>query len=607
MPSAQSAPAARASPLRNFGRFRLLRLLGKSARTMCWLVGDPRDEKDLVLVLPRSQFTDVAAAPRWAQAVRRAARLQHPRLVEAAEIGIQDNWPYVAYDAAGHATLTDRIGRKGLPAAEAAGIVLDVLEGLAYAHDAGVAHHDLQSHLVLVDDQGRARLIGLEVAALSAPAPEAVAARGSAGTLLAQRDAAEVDVLACGLVLHHALIGAPPLDEADLSAVIQRMPPIGHEIVRLPWSTGAAIPEVLRTIVNRASDRQERQRYRNARTLAHALEAWLKRERGGEDGPLASLLERIASVGLLPSAAEGASRAARLASMDRQRTNELAATIVDDIGLVFELLRQVNSAASRSVQASGNGTVLTIRRTIAMLGVDGLRRAATALRPWPGTLDEAAAAELAQTMARVRRAARIAVALRPAGFDAEVMAVLTMLQNLGRLLLQYHAADDAQQIKRLMAQAPAEKPGDPPQPGMSEEAAAWSVMGLDIEVLGQAVAHRWGFDDEVVHALRRWPLQSPPHPPETDGERLRLVASCANELVDLHLLPPQQQASGLQRIAQRYARALHLQPKDMQTALQESATSKLGAMLLDGNGNSMYALDAARDGEGDQSPFKRTG
>lgn len=590
--SSASATAARPTPLRSFGRFRLLRLLGKSERTMCWLVGDPRSERDLVLVLPRTQFADAAAAPRWAQGVRRAARLQHPRLAEAVEIGIQDNWPYVAYDAEGRATLADRIGRKGLPAAEAAAIALDLLEGLAYAHDAGVAHHDLQSHFVLVDDQSRAVLIGLEVAALVSGEAAALVG-GAAGSLHAQRGVAEVDVLGCGLILHHALVGTPPLGLADLGAVVQRMPPSGPEIVRLPWSTGAAVPDVLRTIVNRASDRQERQRYRNARTLSHALQAWLNSERSGEDGPLASLLERIASVGVLPSQSGSSQRAARLASMDGQRTADLAAAVIDDIALAFELLRQVNSAHSRSAQAAGSASVLTIRRAIAMLGVDGLRRAATSLRPWPGALDEAQAAELAKLMARVRRAACVAVQLRPAGFDAEVVALLTMLQNLGRLLLHYHGADEALQIRRLMASAPSEKPGEPPHPGMSEESAAYSVIGLDIESLGLAVARRWGFDEDIVHALRRWPPQTPPHAPDNDSELLRLVASCANELLDLHLLPPPQQASGLQRIAQRYARVLHLQPKDLQTALQESASAKLGQALLSGNGNALYAAEPA--------------
>lgn len=607
MPSVQTVPATnsapRAAPLRNFGRFRLLRLLGKSRRSMCWLVADPDSQRDLMLVLPRMQFQDAQAAPHWMQAVQRGARLQHPRLATAVEIGIHENWPFVAYGAEGRATLSDRIGRKGLPPAEAAAIMLDVLEGLAYAHEAGTAHHDVQGHLVLIDEQGRACVAGLEVAGVE-PAAKAAPQRpaSDAATRQAQRDAAELDVLAAGLVLHHALVGVPPLDEPDTGAVIARMPPAGAELVRLPFSTGAAIPEVLRTIANRAADRQERQRYRNARTLANALEAWLRADSQGEDGPLNALLDRMTSIGTLPAAADGAGRGARLASMERQRTTDLAALVVEDMALAFELLRQVNNAQSRSSQGS-SGTVLTVRRAIAMLGMEGLRRAANALKPWPGTLNETHASELATLMERVKRAARIAVALRPAGFDAEVMALLTMLQNLGRMLLQYHCADDATQIRRLMAPAPAERAGEPQQPGMTEEAAAFSVIGTDIEAIGAAVAKRWGFEDDVAGVLRRWPLNSPPRAPENDGELLRLVASCANELVDLHQLQASQQAAALVRIAQRYGRVLHVQPKDLQVALQESANSRLSKVLLEGSSNAMYAADSAQ-ADADASPFR---
>jgi eukaryotic-like serine/threonine-protein kinase len=298
----------------------------------------------------------------------------------------------------------------------------------------------------------------------------------------------------------------------------------------------------------------------------------------------------------------GAGRATRLALMESQRTNELAAVVIDDMALAFELLRQVNSAQARSARGGSGGPVLTVRRAIAMLGMEGLRRATLALRPWPGALAEAHAEDLSRLMARVRRAACVAVALRPAGFDPEVVALLTMMQSLGRLLAAYHCADEWQQIRRLMLPAPAERPGEPPQPGMTEEAAAFSVIGVDLESIGLAVGQRCGLDEDILAVLRRWPLQSLPHAPEGDAEQLRLVASCANEMVDTLLLPPAQQATGLARIVQRYGRVLHLQLKDLQTTIQESATAELGKLLTEGSGNSMFSMDAGMGAE--DSPFR---
>jgi eukaryotic-like serine/threonine-protein kinase len=592
----QAAPAAPPSksttPLRSFSRFRLLRLLGRSERTMAWLVADPRSGKDLMLVLPRVQLTDAAAAEHWAQAVRKAARLQHPHIAVATEVGVHDGWPYAAYDPSDVATLSDRIGKSGLPITEAVAIACQALQGLAYAHDAGIGHHDLQSYLILVTDQGDVRLAGLEVAVEVAAASQTRGVSGvESGALRAQRDAAERDVLSLGLVLHHALTGQHALDDPDVGHVISRLPPEGNEVVRLPWATPQPIPDVLRAIANRATDRQERQRYRNARTLERALEGWLRSDDNSGAGPLAMLLERLGTVGMLPASPGGAERAARLALMDRQRTNELAAVILDDLALTFELLRNVNSAQLRAAQASGGGPVLTVRRAVAMLGMDGVRRAALALRAWPGPLAEAQSHELAKTLDKVKRAARLAVEVRPAGYDAEVVYILTVLQNLGRLVVQYHCADEAQQIRRLMVNAPPERPGEPPIPGMSEEAAAFSVLGVDIEAIGLAIAKRWGLDEELLQVLRRWPSGGAVRAAEGDNDILRSIASCANELADMDTVPPGQQQQTLGRIAQRYARTLHLGPKELQTALQETLNSSTAdAVLADTNHSSFAPL-----------------
>ena len=120
--------------------------------------------------------------------------------------------------------------------------------------------------------------------------------------------------------------------------------------------------------------------------------------------------------------------------------------ILRDMALSFELLRQVNTAQVQGTQVAGNGPVLTIRRTVALVGVNGVRQAAAALRAWPGPLNEAGAAALKQLMDRVRLAGHAAQALRPPGYDAEVIYLIALLQNLGRLMIQYHFAQEAAQI-----------------------------------------------------------------------------------------------------------------------------------------------------------------
>jgi eukaryotic-like serine/threonine-protein kinase len=221
--------------------------------------------------------------------------------------------------------------------------------------------------------------------------------------------------------------------------------------------------------------------------------------------------------------------------------------------------------------------VLTVRRAIAMLGLDGVRRAALALRPWPGPLSEGGAAELQRMVERCQRAGRTALALRPAGYDAEVIYLVTLLQNLGRLVVHYHFPDEAAQIRRLMQPAPAAREGEPEEPGMEEEVAAFAVLGADIEAIGLAVARHWGLDDSVLSLVRRQPLATPVRSLDSDDDLLRAVASCANEAVDALSLPAPRIAAALHRVVSRYGRALDFGLRELQAALQGQITGPVGS------------------------------
>jgi HD-like signal output (HDOD) protein len=571
VPPPSSKPPAGA--VRRLGRFELLKLLGKSARSMVWLVNDPRSQQELVLAIPRHQPPDAAAMERWTQGVRKAARLNHPHLAHVVEVGEQERWPYVAYDRANGATLAEKLTSQGLPAVDVARCAIQALDGLAFAHEAGVVHRDLQLHMLMLSEQGTLRVLGFETAfeddETDGDAPTGARSLSiDPNQLRAQRDAAQRDVLAVGLLMHHLLVGAPPLEEPDVARAIGRLPPVGQEFVRLPWSLPRPVPEPLRAIVNRSTDRQERQRYRNARTFAHALQGWLDAESNQGGGPMALLLDRVRAIGPLPALPGGTVRAAKLLKMERERTNELAELVLRDLALAFELLRAVNTAKVRGTQVAGNGPVLTVRRAIAMIGLEGVQRAAQGLRPWPGPLDAQGARDLQALIERVKRAGRIAQSLRPAGYDAEVVYLVTLLQSLGRLVVQYHFPDEAAQIRRLMLPEPSPKPGEPPLPGMTEENAAFAVLGADIEALGAAVARQWGMDDEVMHMIRRLPGDKPVRQLDGDGDVLRAVGSLGNEVADAIGLPAQQVTPALARVAQRYGRALNLTLKDIQEAVQ---------------------------------------
>ena len=576
--TATPVPPIPAAPTRKFGRFELHQLLGKSAGTMVWLARDSRGGHDVMLTLPRVQPQDSETLEHWTRGVRGAARLDHPNLAPVVEVGVQDQWPFIAVDRVHGVTLGEWIAaHPNAAAVDVVGWACQLLRGLAFAHEAGVIHLDLQLHSVLINERGNVCLMGLATAA-PAPARDAAAkpSRASGRTtdtdlspLQAQRAAAAHDLLACGVLLHHLLTGQPALDQADTALVIQRMAPQGRELVRLPWSTPLPIPEPLRVIANRCTSGQERLRYTIARTLLGALTGWLEAQLQDGGGPLGVLLDRLLTVGHLPALPGLAARVARITSLESQRTDEIADQVLDDMALSFELLRTLHTAQVQGTQIQGNGPVLTLRRVISLIGVNGVRRAANTLRRWPGPLSQRHAAALQATLEQVRLAGHLAQAMRPAGYDPQVVYLIAVMQNLGRLMLRYHFADEAEQVEQLTKPNPADREaGTPEQPGLSEEAAAYAVLGVDIESLGNAVSRNWGLGDDVLQMVRRLPADAQVRKPDSDADVLRLTASAANDCVDaVGQLPAPRVGAAIAQVAQRYARALGITAREIGDAL----------------------------------------
>lgn len=534
---------------------------------MSWLVLDPRSGIELVLCMPREQPNSVAAMEHWQRMAQAGGRIEHPNLAPVFEVGQVDNWPYVAYERSLGETLDERLARLAAPLpVQAAAWIAQLLEGLAFAHEAGHAHRDIQAACMLIDATDKVRLIGLEVAQEVFPATVDF----TTVTRRAVRESAEEDVLCVGLLLHRLLSGKPVLDLPDLQAAVQQMQPLGREVVRLGWETPHPIPDPLRAICNRATDRQARQRYHQARSFWRALDGWRIAAAQDGGGPVALLLDKLQRGGTLPSSTTGLHRFASGAAL-ATHASALAELVLKDMALSLELVRRVNL----SLRQNGHQgeVILNMQRAIQMLGLDGVQHAANALKPWPGLLQPAQAELLRALMARVNKAGQVAQALRPAGYDAEVVYLVCVLQNLGRLLVQYHSPDDAQQIRQLMV--PPEPTEEQPNPApMSEQASAYAVLGCDLDTLGTAVVRYWGLGDQLAHMARRHALDASVHPTRSDADLIRLTCSLANELIDALGQPEHKRRLGVELATRRYARALNLGLPDVIAALNPGTTPR---------------------------------
>jgi non-specific serine/threonine protein kinase len=132
------------------------------------------------------------------------------------------------------------------------------------------------------------------------------------------------------------------------------------------------------------------------------------------------------------------------------------------------------------------------------------------------------------------------------------------------------------------------------QAGMSEEAAAFAVLGTGIEGMTNAVARHFGLTEEVLHMIRRLPPDKPVRTPDGDADLLRAAASAANEVVDaVSQLAPSRLPQALDALAKRYNRALGINTRDVNDALQIARQALAGANAPDAMDGERWPASAA--------------
>ena len=553
MSVAASPPAANSA--RRFGPYLLKSLLGKSERCMLWHVLDERLQLERLLLMPRERPTDEQA---WVTAARAAQRVTHPALAPVVDVGLVAGHAFLAYERSLGLTVDERLARHRVPSAvDAAFWASQAAQGLAALHEAGHTLGDLQPFQWLISPEGSAVLLGVGlmdgVSGSDAASPQG------------QRVEAAEEVLCLGLLLNRMLSGAAPLGSTDPRMVLRRIPPHGKDFVRLGHDAAHPVPDPLRAICNRATASQPLQRYLTARALARTLEVWVDHHRHAEGGTVGQLTDKLLRFGGLPVTRPEAIKQVQSGGLEQQHRGALAGLVMQDLGLSFELLRRVNQARVREGRAA-LGTVLSVQRAVAMLGLQEVAQAAAALRPWPGVLAPERVLNLRLALARAHKAADIAEALAPAGYEPEVVRLVTYTQNLGRLMLQYHLADEADQIERLMQPPPPTEEHPNPQ-GMSEQQAAFAVLGCDLGALTMATLRLWGLADGL-HAMATPPdRDSPIHTPNSDAESLRLCSAMATDLAEALALPMPRRRQAIDAAVRRYARPLGLKPGDVHLVL----------------------------------------
>lgn len=202
------------------GPYTVVDPLGRGS--MAWTYRAARQDGALVaLKVPfRRCLGDPTFVVRFLQEGALGSRLHHPAIVRVLEAGEDEGRLFIAMELVAGRTLASVLaGRQPLPVPAALAVTREIASALAHAHSKGVIHRDLKPENVMLDGEGRTRVLDFGIARIAGESGLTTAGtfigspRYAAPEAATGRVDARADLYALGIMLFEMLQGTTPFDD----------------------------------------------------------------------------------------------------------------------------------------------------------------------------------------------------------------------------------------------------------------------------------------------------------------------------------------------------------------------------------------------------------
>jgi len=226
---------------------------------------------------------------RFEREAKTLARLNHENIINVIDFFREgDRW-FLALEFVEGETLARRLRRcarmkRFFSVGEAARIVWQVAQALAFAHRRKIVHRDLKPENIMLTPRGRAKVMDFGIARIAGAGESETGSRigtpdyMSPEQLKGREAGVRSDLFSLGVIFYEMIAGRRPYSQSDL---------LGEKSaeVRLPWDEGSLPPgsERVRPIIEKLLALEPKKRYPSAAKLLEDLRERLGTEMLGDE------------------------------------------------------------------------------------------------------------------------------------------------------------------------------------------------------------------------------------------------------------------------------------------------------------------------------------
>lgn len=269
-------------------RYQIIKSIGEGGMANVYLAYDTiLDRNVAVKVLRGDLATDEKFVRRFQREALSASSLSNPNIVEVYDVGEDNGEYYIVMEYIEGKHLKQLLKKRGkLTVPEVIDITLQITNGLSVAHDSYIIHRDIKPQNILILENGMIKItdFGIAVAMNATQLTQTNSVMGSVHYLPPEQASGkgatlQSDIYSIGILMYELLTGKLPFKgdnavEIALKHLKEPMPSIRDELPDIPQS--------VENIILKATAKNPKNRYSDAREMHEDLKTCLDESRTNE-------------------------------------------------------------------------------------------------------------------------------------------------------------------------------------------------------------------------------------------------------------------------------------------------------------------------------------